>query len=129
MRGCLRRLAWLGLALAVLVYAGSRVIEDQLASRASLYQRVEVSAESQLFGEKGTPIGTPQEMIINDPKAILPGEEHGAKLVDEKYLREQGIYPLQLKTVRFFGHWSRIGAAVAAGVCVLLLFLARKRGN
>ncbi len=153
MKRFLRVAAWTCLILALAVFGATWPIEKWFASRAVLCQRVEPSAESALFGEVGTKIGSPQMVIVSDPKAFLssslegsappsaspsplegeglPGSGRdgvggGARLLNERYLRENGIYPLQLRTVRFFAYWTRIGCAAAAILAVLALFWIRR---
>jgi hypothetical protein len=65
--------------------------------------------------ELGTPVGEPQLMIITDEKAFLGGKsESGARLVNDTYLKENGIYPLQAKTVSFVSKQAQIGSTIVA---------------
>jgi hypothetical protein len=109
--------AWVLLAAAALAAAASVPVEGSFSSRAKLCQRVEPSKAAELFGDAGNFVGSPQDMIVDDPKAVLAGQgPDGSTLLDESYLREHGIYPLQLKSVRFVGHWVRLG-----GLLLMLL--------
>lgn len=120
----------IGLAVcALLGLVATFPLESSFASRAKKVQRVQIDAASSLFDEAGVPIGTPQEMIIDDPKAFLgKKDESGAELVSENYLQEKGIYPLQLQTVRFLMGNARIGLGIGAvAFAVAGLLLVRKR--
>jgi hypothetical protein len=118
--------------LAVLAMVGAFVTEQSFASRAVLAQRVERDETAELFGDAGTPIGSPQRLIIDDEGAFLPGEgEGGARLVSEKYLTEKGIYPLQLKTVSLISgiaKWGS-GAGLLVGLGLVGLGLRRQRST
>ena len=101
----LSQLAWLSVILADLAFG----IGSWYGRDAQLIQLVQptTQAESDLFGDTsttpGTPIGQPQMMIVRDQGAFLPATgENGLRYVDESYLKELGLYPLQLKTVNFF---------------------------
>ena len=90
------------LLLAVVTVIGAAwVMKD-----AQMIQRVEpaTDAGATLFGDAGTntTIGSQQLLIVRDEAAFLPGSGLSeARLVNERYLRENGLYPLQVKTVRF----------------------------
>ncbi len=95
-----------GTTIAVVSALGLGVvpsIRESYASRAILTQRVQVdSAGSSLFGDGSTAIGSPQLMIIDDPKAVVLGTDKSkVRQVDDSYLQAHKIYPLQLKTVDF----------------------------
>ena len=89
-------------------------IEGTYASKAKLIQRVEKNECASLFGDEGTKIGSPQQMIIEDPKAFMgePNAE-GIYQVDDKYLKDNNIPPLQLKTVSFVLSMARMGLGAA----------------
>jgi hypothetical protein len=73
-------------------------------------------------GVPGTPIGSPQTMIIADPKAFMEGTgSSGERYVNDAYLRANNIYPLQVKTVNFF----RDSVAWVAGMAALLMTVFR----
>ncbi len=106
-------------ALAAITLVASFPVEAQYASKSKLVQRVQQDPGAELFGDAGTPIGSPQQMIIEDPKAYLGSkDEAGAELVSEGYLKENGIYPLQLQTVRYVVSNIRY-----AGIAALLFSL------
>lgn len=111
-----RKVAWAALVLGVLAVIGAWAAESSYAGRARLIQIVEPSEAATLFGDAGNMVGTPQQMIVGDEKAVMPGKgPNGSVLVNSKYLREHGIYPLQLQTVRYVAHWVRI-----LGFCALV---------
>ncbi|SEJ38440.1 hypothetical protein SAMN04488058_10749 [Deinococcus reticulitermitis] len=117
----LRRGAGVLAALALIALILSLSVGTLLLRDAALVQRVEPSAgASALFGDAsgpGTPIGSPQRLIVRDPAAFLPGEgPGGARYVSETYLREQGAYPLQAKTVELV----RLLAVLGSGAALLL---------
>lgn len=102
-----------------------------LSSQASFIQliRPASTAEADLFGDTptgppGTPIGSPQYLIIRSPEAFVEVAETKNKTgqtiryVSEPKLSELGEYPLQLKTVLFFRN------AVLIGGLLLTLLLA-----
>jgi len=102
-------------------------VEQGYAAKAQTVQRVKVDkAAGDLFGDAAahTPVGSPQELIIEDPKAFVEGEgEGGAKLVDEDYLQSNNIYPLQLKTVRYVAELSRFAIVGMAALGAFLIWL------
>jgi hypothetical protein len=57
-------------------------------------------------------------MLIRDEKAFLPGiGPQGERYVNDTYLRNNGIFPLQVKTVLFF---RDVIAATAAAASLIL---------
>lgn len=127
----LRRVAGLLALLALVTLLLSLAVSALLTRDAALVQRVEPSAAASLFGEEdgpGTPIGSPQRLIVRDPAAFLPGEgEGGVRFVNETYLRERGVYPLQVKTVELVRNLVALGAGLAALVFGGLWLWARGR--
>jgi hypothetical protein len=125
----LRKLGLIVAVLAAIALLASVPVLSSYESRAVLTQRVQVDdAAASLFGDGHRPVGSPQELVIDDPKAFVDGKgENGARLVSENYLQEKGIYPLQLRTVQFVGSLTRIGLAVALVVGLLLVALTRPR--
>jgi hypothetical protein len=126
--------------IALLAVMIAVVVAASLTSRAVLVQRLEPSnsAISSLFGDGadgannasggGTPIGSPQLLIIDDQAAFLPGTAAGgARLVSDTYLREKSIYPLQAKTVVFFRDIVVASALAAALVFGGLWFFGRTK--
>jgi hypothetical protein len=122
------RLFWVGCILAGLVAIGSLIVERSYAGRAQLIQRVEVdTAAAGLFGESTpTPIGSPQMMIVDDPKAFMPGNP-SPKQVNEAYLREHDIYPLQLKTVSFVAGATRMAGGIVMVLTGLIAWFLGRR--
>jgi hypothetical protein len=115
----------LGLIItAILVTISSFFVALFVSRDAQLVQLVqpdEVGLNS-LFadssGVPGTPIGSPQTMIISDPKAFMDGAgSNGEKYVNDAYLKANNIYPLQVKTVNFF----RDSVAWVAGIAAVLM--------
>lgn len=126
----LPQLAWLSVILAVLAFG----IGSWYGRDAQLIQLVQptTQAESDLFGDTsskpGTPIGQPQMMIVRDQGAFLPGTgENGVRYVDDGYLKELGLYPLQLKTVNFFRNAVTLGFLALAALLALSHALQRRR--
>lgn len=89
----------IGAALLVALVA-TFPLREQAASKAQNIQLVQKQDGSDIFGEpEYTKLGSPQMIIIEDPKAFLDKEEDGAKWVDDAYLKANNIYPVQLKSV------------------------------
>jgi hypothetical protein len=125
----LRRLFQLLTAVALIGFLLTFVVYHRYASRAQLIQRIEYNeTNALLLGEPGPPIGSPQMMIIDDPKAFLAGEgPGGARLVNDVYLREQGIYPLQLQTVGFLTGMARLALAAMFAASLAGWWLAGRK--
>lgn len=112
---------WWMLAVVLAVFSAvgflaTFFVEGDFARRAVVYQRVERTAEAELFGEVGTEIGSPQALVIEGDEFLVRGadgeamrDEDGVLLLDEKRLQEAGVYPLQLKSVREVAGLSRLG--------------------
>jgi hypothetical protein len=101
-------------------------IRDSYKARAVLTQRVQVDkAGASLFGDGMTPIGSPQLIIIDDPKAVIgkPDSKDGIRQVDDAYLQSHGIYPLQLKTVDYTVHLAQMALIAAVIIGGLLIFV------
>ena len=96
-----------GLALlAAVVLVLSLLTALWLGFRAETAQRVlpHDEATATLLGEVGTPVGDEQVYIVFDERAFLElpaGDNTEVRWLNETYLRENGIYPWQMKTVRF----------------------------
>ncbi len=119
------RPVFFGLAItAVVVLTGSFVVSSIVTQNAVLAQRIEIreAGVAALFGaenEVGKPIGSPQRLIISDPKAFLEKTgENGLRYVNDKYLKDNNIYPLQALTVEFF----RNVTAIIAGLGAIIMF-------
>lgn len=126
----LYRLGLVVTVLAVLGLAASWLVPANYATRARLIQRVKPSDPdlAALTGEVGAFIGPPELMIVEDPKAFLPGAgDEGALLVNDDYLRAHGLYPLQLKSVEAVARYGRVASIVAVVFGFATALLARRR--
>lgn len=120
-------LALVGGLIAVI---GSFVVANSFESRAKLIQRVERNEGAELFGEAGTAIGSPQKLIIDDPKAFTGDKTpEGAEIVDEGYLKANNLYPLQLQTVTYAAEMTRYGGIAAIALGGLALWAAKRRSR
>lgn len=129
MKRALSLLGLVGAALGLLAILISFPVEASYRGKAVLAQRVEKDPGADLFdgADAYRPIGSPQPMIIEDPRAFLPEtNQDGIKRVDEAYLKAKGIYPLQLKTVEFFTGSARLGGGIALLLGWGLFFLSRR---
>jgi hypothetical protein len=118
--------------IAVIVCIAAGVTGAVLGSQVQLVQRLEPHepAMAQLLNEPGVPIGDPGEYIILDQKAFLEGAgPNGSRLVSEKYLREQGIYPWQWQTVAFARNAVMLGSGVAALILGLIAWRLSSHPN
>ncbi|GHF28929.1 hypothetical protein HNQ07_000928 [Deinococcus metalli] len=128
--------AWFaGLALLALALLGvTFVVSAGLTRSAELVQLVQPAegGSADLFGTSsgpGTPIGSPQVMIIRDPAAFLEGRsEAGARYVSDTYLKQNSIYPLQLKSVALIRTVVTLSCVAAAALFGVLWWLARRNG-
>lgn len=126
----LNRLAYVALALCVVGFVATMVLSRGLVAKGELSQLVKPAdpAVAALTGEVGAMIGEPQVMIITDEKAILPGKSAGgARMVNQDYLKEQGIYPLQVKTVQFATRVAQYGFGGGALVALIGALWTGKR--
>jgi hypothetical protein len=116
--------------VALVVLVASFVASSVLTQGAVLAQRVEPSEASSLFADDtpGTLIGSPQRIVIRDDKAFLEGSASGgARFVNEKYLRENNLYPLQVKTVEFFRNIVAFVAGLGAVLMGVLWWRSQPR--
>jgi hypothetical protein len=118
--------------LSAVVLIATWPVGSSFERKAVLAQRVERDeAAASLFGDADAyqEIGSPQMLIIEDNGALLPGKaKSGAQMVDENYLKDKKIYPLQLKTVQYVAGLVRMGSgAVLAVFLALLAFLRLRR--
>lgn len=126
----LYRLGAVVAAIALLALVASWAVPANYASRARLVQRVKPhDAElAAMTGEVGAFIGPPEIMIVEDPKAFLPGKaEGGVLLANDDYMREHGVYPLQLKSVEAVARYARLVAAVALALGIGSVWIASRR--
>lgn len=124
-----------GLAvLALALLAVTFVVAATYTRSATLVQLVQPAeaGAADLFGSAttgpGTPIGSPQVMIIRDQGAFLEGQtDSGVRYVSDTYLRDNGIYPLQLKSVELIRTVVALSCAAAALLFAVLWWLAGRR--
>ncbi len=109
---------------AVLAIVSSFIVARFVSRDAQLVQLVQPDEAglNSLFadssGVPGTAIGSPQTMIISDPKAFIEGTgSSGERYVNDAYLKANSIYPLQVKTVNFF----RDSIVWVAGIAALMI--------
>ncbi len=108
--------------LGVIVLMASFIVSSVITRNAVLAQRIEIqeAGVAALFGaenEVGKPIGSAQSLIINDEKAFLEKTgENGLRYVNDKYLKDNNIYPLQQLTVEFFRNVIAFIAGLGATV-------------
>lgn len=126
------RLALVLMVLALITAAVSVTGASLLTRGAQLVQRVEPADEASaaLFGDadQGTLIGSPQLLIVRDEAAFLPeGTVNGARLVNEKYLRERNIYPLQAKSVWFVRNLLLLTSLALFALGTVSWLIARRR--
>ena len=128
----LKVLAAGGATLAAVVLVVTLLASVWLGGRAEAVQRVvpHDAATAALLGEVGTPVGRVDNYIILNEGAFLDETtDAGAQLVSETFLKENNVYPLQLKTVTFL---RNLVAAVSLAALLLLggLWLwLRRRGE
>ena len=80
-----------------------------------MIQRVQSIPGNEMFGDDGTPIGKPMLLIIEDQQAFKgTADDTGTYFVDENYLTEHKIHPLQLKTVEFIASICQFAFAMSA---------------
>lgn len=134
-RTIVRRVLAGAAVLGVLVIVATWIATAALASNALLVQRVEPQASglASLFGTSGpgTLIGSPQRVLPLDERAFLPGATpDGARFVNEAYLRDNGLYPLQVKTLEFVRDvTTAVGGAVIAALLLAWWWLGRATGT
>ncbi len=126
----LKVLALVAMILGVTIAITTVAVESTYAGKAKLVQRVRKDAGSDLFGDSGTPVGSPQLLIIDDRRAFTGDKTPtGAEIVDESYLEKSKTYPLQLKTVMYVSGLVRLASLLAAGVGLLVYVLVRRRNG
>ncbi|MCW5938896.1 MAG: hypothetical protein KF884_04855 [Fimbriimonadaceae bacterium] len=114
--------------LGAATVVGSFLVRDQMRASSDRYQLVRKTSQSELFGDVGEPIGSPQVYVVTDPQAVLPGTgADGVKLLDDDYLRKKGSYPLQMQTVDAIADYARLGGGLAVLAGAGGLLLARRR--
>lgn len=113
MKKLLRSLLLVTAILSLLVAIATFPMEAQAKGRAKTYQIVKKSPEAALFGDVGEKIGSPQEYIVDDPSVILPQPaEDGVLLLDDDVMKQKGVYPVQLQTVKFVLGTARMASFI-----------------
>ena len=129
----MKALVLLARVLAVLCavgLVGTFVRANSLTAKAELTQRIKPYDKdtAALTGDVGTPIGDSQDMIIDDPAAFLPGKgDKGQRLVNDDYLQQHEIYPLQAKTVNYVAGLAKLGFAGGLVLAVSAGLFASRR--
>ena len=114
--------------LSAIVLVTSFVTVSRFSKLAETYQLVEPTPESALFGGVGNKIGSPQEYIITLEDALMDErDENGVQLVDNTILKENNVYPLQMKTVRETGNLVNIASIGGLLVGFVAGFAADKK--
>lgn len=121
---------FLGLAIVAMVLViGSLIVSGVLTSNAVFAQRAEKLEAAELFGDtqQRVLIGSPQNFLALDAKAFMEGTgDQGAKLLNDTYLRENNIYPIQVKTVEFFRNATVLASILGGGLMLLLWWLGHR---
>lgn len=119
-------------ALAIL--AGFLLVGNLVASslllRNSVYAQLAEKLEAaELFGENQSNvyIGSPQKFLALPTQAYMQGVgEKGAQLIDNVYLKQNGIYPFQVKTIEFIRNVVAI-CSILGGALMLYLWAKANR--
>jgi hypothetical protein len=115
--------------LAGVLLVGS-LVASSLLLRGSVYAQLAERLEAaELFGESqnNVYIGSPQKFLAFPPEAYLQGiGEQGAQLINNAYLKQNGIYPFQVKTVEFIRNIIAI-CSLLGGMLMLLLWATANR--
>ena len=101
-----------------------------LSSKAVVAQRIKPHdpAIAELLGEVGTPIGSPQPIVLLDRSAVMDAKGPGGEvLLDDDKLQASGQYPLQKQTVQFVGSLVVYGALAVAAFSLAAGALVRRR--
>jgi hypothetical protein len=126
------RTAFLVLSIVAGVVGLGSVLTSSLLTRDAVLAQLAIEQEAaELFadGQKEVLIGNPQVFLALDAKAYLEGTgDNGAKLLNDTYLRENNIYPVQVKTVEFIRNLVVL-ICVAGGVVMLALWRFASRPN
>lgn len=118
------------LVLIAASFAATFPVEGNYRSKSDMYQLVEPSNEAALFGEIGEKIGSPQMYVVFDQKAVLPSPEgEQTKFLNNTYLKQHGLYPLQMKTVSYLVGIVRIALGIAFLLALALLLMLRARSS
>jgi hypothetical protein len=133
-----KRLFLMGIVLSVLgavALITSVAVMSSYEGKAKLAQRVEKDEAGALFDEPYREIGSPQYYVVDDPEAYLPTPEGGdptIALLSEDYLKEKGIYPTQLQSIRAIVNYARIAAAgvfLLGDILIVFAVLRRRQAG
>lgn len=116
--------------LAALTFVGTFAVDGYATGKSGEYQLVEPRTGDDLFGDGGvgTEIGSPQQFVILDEKAVIPSPEGDSKkYLSKTYLDENNIYPLQLQTVKFMTGNARLASGIALVVGLFGFAFARMK--
>ena len=115
--------------LAGVLLVGS-LVASSLLLRGSIYAQLAEKLEAaELFGENQSNvyIGSPQKFLALPSQAYMQGiGEKGAQLIDNVYLKQNGIYPFQVKTVEFIRNVIAI-CSLLGGILMLYLWAKANR--
>ncbi len=121
---------FLTLAILAGIFLIGSLVASSLLTRNSVYAQLAEKLEAaELFGDSQSNvyIGGPQQFIALPSQAFMQGlGEKGAQLIDNTYLRENGIYPFQVKTVEFIRNVVAI-CSLLGGALMLFLWNKAKR--
>ncbi len=123
----LRPVAIFLLVVGALGLGASIPVMSSYEGKAALAQRVEKDTAGDLFGDAYRNVGEPQEYVIEDQKAYIEPAEDGTKRISEDYLKEKGIYPTQLRSVRAVVNYARIGFGITFLLGLAVFAFAAKR--
>ena len=121
---------FLALAIAAGVVGVGSLLTSSLLTRNAVFAQLAIKQEAaELFGDgaREVLIGNPQTFLALDARAFLDGTgENGAKLINDTYLRENNIYPIQVKTVEFLRNLIVL-VCLVGGALMLVLWRVASR--
>jgi hypothetical protein len=115
--------------LAGFLLVGSLVASSFLLRDSVYAQLAEKLEAAELFGENQSNvyIGSPQKFLALPAQAYMQGlGEKGAQLINNTYLKQNGIYPFQVKTVEFIRNVIAI-CSILGGALMLYLWARANR--
>ncbi|MFN3267154.1 MAG: hypothetical protein ACK41E_10000 [Deinococcales bacterium] len=116
--------------LAAVVGLGSLLVSSILTRGAVFAQLAQENEAAELFGDTSQKIliGSPQNFLALAPEAFFEGKgDQDARLINSDYLRENNIYPIQVKTVEFFRNLTLLVSAVGGALMLVLWRLAQRK--
>jgi hypothetical protein len=121
---------FLGLAILAGAVGLITVVATSLLTRDAVFaQLAQKNEAAELFGDTSqkTLIGSPQNFLALTPQAFFEGTgDNGARLLNDLYLKENNIYPIQVKTVEFFRNVIVLVCAIGGALMLMLWQLARR---